>query len=242
MSKIIIIGKKMKISVIIAFLLSSSLASFANEFDDMKFLTENNPPYVIVNNDQPISGEIGTKVVKAFAKLKLDTKKIEVLPWTRALLSARNNKNVMLFPVAKTFERLEYLDFAIKVFEQKLYFYKLKKNQSIKLSKFDDAKNYSICVVSDTNTHEALKYEKFTNFEETNQYINNIEKFLNNRCQLIILSDRTVKEKLKDFNASLADVEQLIEAEKIDGNMYVTFSKGTNPKVIKKFKKAFSIN
>ncbi len=231
----------MKVLVIFGFLLSNSLSSYASEHNEMRYLTENNPPYVIVNKDQTIAGEIGAKVVDAFLKLKLDPKKIEVLPWTRALFSARNNKNVMLFPVAKTFERLEYLDFAIKVFEQKLYFYKLKKNKNIILSKFDDAKNYSICVVTDTNTHEALKYEKFTNFEETTQYANNIEKFLNNRCQLIILSDRTVKEKLKDFNASLTDVEQLIEADRIDGNMYVTFSKGTNPKVIKKFKEAFNI-
>ena len=232
----------MQISFFVKLSIFMSLNCYADIFKEMQFVTESNPPYVVVSENHTLSGEIGSKVVNAFQKLQLDPKKIEVLPWTRALLTARNNKNVMLFPVAKTFERMEYLDFAIKVYEQKLYFYKLKKNENIKLTKFDDAKKYSICVVRDTNTHETLKYEKFTNFEETTHYSNNIEKFLNNRCQLIILSDKTVKDKIKEFNASFDDLEQLIEANKIDGNMYITFSKGTHPSVVKKFKKAFQKN
>ncbi len=231
----------MRLFLIFILLGCSSLFCYAKDLEEMKYITQIIPPFVIANGAHEVSGEVGLKVINAFQKLKLDPKKIEIIPWSRAVLIAKSSKNVMLFPVAKTFERLKYLDFAIKVYEQKIFFYKLKKNLDIKLKTFDDARNYSICVVRDGNVYDTLKYEKFTKLEEATYYKNNVEKFLKNRCQLIVASEHSILERIKDFNASIDDLERLIEADRIDGNMFVTFSKGTNPEVIKKFKIAFGI-
>ena len=54
-----------KILYWICFLIFNNNLCFANDFSDLKIYTENNPPYVTVNEKNEVAGLVGEKVVKA---------------------------------------------------------------------------------------------------------------------------------------------------------------------------------
>lgn len=209
---------------------------FANNFSDLKIYTENNPPYVTVNEKNEVAGLVGEKVVKALKKLNIDNEiKIEVVPWARALVEAKKRKNVMIFPFVKTKERLGIFNFAILAYKQSLNFYKLKDAKSVTVKSIDDAKKYTTCVVRNDYRHEHLLASQFTKLEETTQQTQNVQKFLNKRCELIIIAEEGLKAKLKELNSDMSAVEKVLEAP-YDGNIYIAFSPGSDSNIIEAFK------
>ncbi|WGL59873.1 transporter substrate-binding domain-containing protein [Pigmentibacter sp. JX0631] len=219
------------------FTLIIDLTSQANEFNDLKIYTENNPPYVLVNEKNEISGLVGEKVVKALKKLKIENEvKIEVVPWARALIEAKKQKNVMIFPFVKTKERLGIFNFAILAYKQTLNFYKLRDAKGIEVHNLEDAKKYTTCVVRNDYRHEHLLQANFSKIEETAQQTQNVQKFLNKRCELIIIAEEGLKAKLKELYSNMSIVEKVLEVPEFDGNIYIAFSPGSDSFIINKFK------
>jgi polar amino acid transport system substrate-binding protein len=208
---------------------------YSQNFDDLKIYTENNPPYVKVDDKNQISGHVGNKVLKILKKTNISPNRIEILPWARALLDAKKRKNVMIFPFVKTKERNGIFNFAILAYKQSLNFYKLKTSKDIQVKNLEDAKKYSTCVVRNDYKHEHLLSEKFTNFEETTHQNVNVQKFLNHRCDLIISAEEGLVAKLKEFNTDINTVEKVLEVKNFDANIYIAFSPGTDQDIIDAF-------
>ncbi|MGY3804570.1 substrate-binding periplasmic protein [Pigmentibacter ruber] len=223
--------------ILFLFFCKMSKSTLANEFKDLKIYTENNPPYVVVNEKNEISGLVGEKVVKALKKLKIENEvKIEVVPWARALIEAKKQKNVMIFPFVKTKERLGIFNFAVLAYKQTLNFYKLKDTKGIEVRNLEDAKKYTTCVVRNDYRHEHLLQANFTKIEETTQQTQNVQKFLNKRCELIIIAEEGLKAKLKELYSNMNVVEKVLEVPEFDGNIYIAFSPGSDESMIQKFK------
>lgn len=212
--------------------------SYSIELDDVKIYTDNDPPYVVIENNIITGGSTVDKMLKVLKKLNLPISKIEALPWARAYNEAKSKANTMIFPIAKTKERLKYLDFTFKIIDSKVYFYKLRTRKDIKLKSFEDAKKYSICVVLDDYRHEYLVGENFKRLDPTTDSTRNVKKFISGRCDLIPSTEIGIESKLKSLGEKNSLVLKILELNKLDSALYAAFNKETPVKTIEKFKLA----
>ncbi len=89
---------------IILFIINAHPKIYSQDFNNLQIFTENNPPYVILDTNNKISGEIGNQVIKILKKLNISPNKVNVFPWARAYVEAAKGKNTLIFPLVKTKE------------------------------------------------------------------------------------------------------------------------------------------
>jgi len=205
----------------------------------VKIVTDDDPPYVVVDQNNVITGGITVgKIYKVLKKLKLPTSTVESAPWARSYNLAKTLPNTMIFPIAKTSERLKYLDFTFKIINSEVYFYKLKIRSDINLKSLADAKKYSICVVLDDYRLEYLQSEGFPRLDATSDSTINVKRFINGRCDLIPSTEIGMLSKLKSLGTTVDLIEKSIELDKLDSALYAAFNKNTSPAIIDQFKEA----
>lgn len=206
---------------------------------DIRIYTDNDPPYVVADQDNRLSGGLAAdKVLRVLQRLGLPPDRISVMPWARAYQEAKSRPGVLIFPIAKTRERLGYLDFTFKILDSDVYFYKLRPRQDIQLHSLADARRYSVCVVLNDYRHEYLISEGFSRLEATSDSTNNVRKFLNGRCDLLPATQIGMESKLQALGASLQQVERGLRLDRLDSALYAAFNKDTPPEIIARFRKA----
>ncbi|WP_137937429.1 transporter substrate-binding domain-containing protein [Chitinivorax sp. B] len=206
---------------------------------DVRIYTANDPPYVVVDKQgQLIGGTTVDKMLQVLEELQLSPDIIQSVPWSRALKEARNNPGVMIFPMAKTVERLKYFDFTFKIIDSYVYFYKLKHREDIQLNQLEDARKYSICVVSNDYRQEYLEAEGFTRLDFATDSTLNVKKFIHGRCDLIISTEIGLASKLKSLDQDGTIVKRLLLLDKLDSALYAAFNKTTPPEIIELFRRA----
>lgn len=77
---------------ILFFIINFHARTYSQDFNKLQIYTENNPPYVTLDANNKISGEIGNQVIKILKKLNISTNKINVFPWARAYVEAAKGK------------------------------------------------------------------------------------------------------------------------------------------------------
>ncbi|WP_397600490.1 transporter substrate-binding domain-containing protein [Silvanigrella sp.] len=114
----------MKLCLFILSILLSKIA-FCSSIDEIKIVTENTPPYIYLNSSGKPNGLLAERVNKILDILKLK-KEIQILPWESAYNNALNNKNTLIFPLAKNKERDKLFKYCGVIINVRSYFYKLK--------------------------------------------------------------------------------------------------------------------
>jgi len=87
----------------ILFLILAPYSNAAQE-QSLRFVTEDLPPYQIVNDGKLVSGTSFDLVKQAIDEADLNAE-IELFPWARAFQMAKNMPNVVIFSMARTEKR-----------------------------------------------------------------------------------------------------------------------------------------
>ena len=211
----------------------------AVDLNDVIIYAENDPPYVLVDAQNNVTGgTAGGKVLQVLTALQLPSSTIHIVPWSRGYNEAITRPNVMIFPIAKTKERLKSLDYTFKVADSEVFFYKLKSSSTIKLTKVDDAKPYSVCAIINDYRYDYLLDQGFSKLDTSVDEFTALRKFLGSRCDLILLSERGMMSKLAKMGVDSGGVEKSIKPDNLDSGLYAAFNKNTAPAVIEAFKNA----
>ncbi len=211
----------------------------AADFHQVVIYTDDDPPYVTVDRDYHVNG--GTALVKmrdVLAKLKLPIAMINVVPWARGYNEAKIRPGVMIFPVVRTPERMQFLTFVFKIQDAQVYFYRLSARNDIVLHALDDAKPYSICVVRGDYRAEFLAQRGFAKLDMTSDSTVNVERLIHGRCDLLVSTEAGMQSKLEALHASRAQVVRSIPLSELDNALYAAFNKDTDPAVINAFREA----
>ncbi|AMC35353.1 substrate-binding periplasmic protein [Janthinobacterium sp. B9-8] len=224
---------------ICAILLMPTHIAYANEeFKGLTIYTENDPPYVVVDAKGRIGG-LATKKLNYFLKaIKLTEENIEVKPWVRSYIDALTKPNVMIYPIAKTPERLEKLEYIYKLYDATVFFYRLSARRDIVITSINEAKKYSVCAVRADYRAEYLKRSGFPYIDESSDSTMNIKKFMAGRCDVAILTEIGLNAKMEQLNLDASLVTIAYPLSEIDSNLYIAINKGTDQKVIEALKNA----
>lgn len=117
-------------------------SSILSAEEEITIVTELMPPY-----QQMVEGKVtgkATRIIKktmACAEIKT---KIQLLPWKRAYYSALNNKNTLIYSIAKTPERDNKFIWIGTIFDTSIILFKLKSRTDIVINNFKDIKKYRL--------------------------------------------------------------------------------------------------
>ncbi|WP_158253641.1 substrate-binding periplasmic protein [Chromobacterium alticapitis] len=207
--------------------------------EQVRIYTDDDPPYVMVSPEGRVMG--GTtveKVSRVMRILGLSQSALQAAPWARAYQEAKTRPYAMVFPIAKTRERMQFLDFTFKILETDVYFYHLAARGDIRVRELDDARKYRICVVLNDYRHEYLEEQAFPRLEVSPDSTLNVKKLVAGRCDLLPSTETGMLSKLKALGLENTRMARGIKLEQLDSALYAAFNKDTPPEVIARFKAA----
>ncbi len=117
-------------------------SSISSAEEKITVVTESMPPY-----QQMVNGEVAgkaTQIIKQIlscAQIKTD---IQLLPWKRAYYSTLNNKNTLIYSIARTPERANKFIWIGTIFDTSVVLFKLKSRTDIVINNFEEIKKYRL--------------------------------------------------------------------------------------------------
>jgi polar amino acid transport system substrate-binding protein len=112
-------------------------------------VTEELPPYQIVDNGKLVSG-ISFLLAREMLKRANINTKVEVLPWARAYSIASTEPNVVIFSMARNKIREDKFKWLYKVDSLKYHFYTISSRPDLQQINPVDALNYVVVTVRDS--------------------------------------------------------------------------------------------
>ncbi len=218
------------------FLMSLFSPGFAKE--KITIVTEDWAPFNYQENGEVVgfSTELLQEML-SYLKIKAP---IKIYPWARAYHLALNNKNTLLYTVAKTDERLSLFKWIGPIAPRKMYLFKLKDRKDIVVHSLTDAKSYRVGSVRDDAFSEFL----FSNgFQQGINVIlepdakTNIHELFSKRIDIFASPELGAAFLAKKQGLSFDKMEKLTSV--IDkGNYYFAFNNDTDDKLIERFQRA----
>lgn len=212
-------------------------SSFARPQAILKTVTSDvNYPYNFIK-DQRVQG-LSVDVSNELATRLGMQLEIDVVPWTRALLTAQNQPNVMVFTVAKTPEREKHYYWIGPVTHSEEWLYKLKRRTDIQVKTVEDARRY---LVGDEASNASIpSFAKLgIKVDTAPSMVSNCKKFKLGRVDLIPFDPDGVGEFASVCGLSAEDVERTVRINR-DTALYFAFGKSTPPEYIRRVQKVFA--
>lgn len=206
---------------------------------EITVVTEDWKPYNFQEGDKIVG--FSTEIVEAVLQKANLSFTIELFPWARSYKMALEEKNVLIYTIARTEEREHLFKWVGPFAPRLMYLFKLKKRTDIVLNTLEDAKKHKIGVVREDATTQLLLQHGF----EVNKQLElaaaediNQRKLFAERIDLIAGSELSVALQLKDMGLAFADLEKTIVLAK--GDYYMAFSQATDDDIVERVRKALN--
>lgn len=228
----------MKFNLILIFFLFilNSISVYA---DKISIVTEDLPPLNYKKNGE-ITG-ITTDIVKEILKRTKTAAKINLYTWRRAYLLAKSKKNILIYSIAKTQDRVEFFKWIGPVISWTLCVYSLKDRTDIVINKINDAKKYKLGVIKNDAIAEGLIKYGFVvgkNLVYSRDDVINLKNLFARRIDLVAKNDFFMETKIKKLGYDINKIKKVFTVP-TKFNFYLAFNKNTSDKIVKKFEKAF---
>lgn len=212
------------------------VSSLAQDFDKFTLMSEQYPPYNMIQNDKPTG--ISIDLMKIILK-KMDSKQtikdVQFLPWARSYNIIQSKKNTMLFVMARTQKRENLFKWAGPVGSSKIALIS-RKDKNIKINSISDMKQYRIGSVKNDVAELALKeigIVKTDSISGINAIEKSIKKLDNGRIDLFAYMFEPASWGLKEFNPN--NYENVYTLKQND--FYFAFHKDTDDAIVQKIQK-----
>ncbi|MCP4346317.1 MAG: ABC transporter substrate-binding protein [Desulfobacterales bacterium] len=226
----------MLLSIISCVFFTSFSFVFAQDVDDLIYMTENNSPANYLENGK-LKG-ISVELLRLmWKKMGYPEQTITVYPWARGYLHVKKTKNHVLFTMSRTKEREELFKWVGPVFTTRQILIALL-DKNIKLRTIEDAKKYNIGIIIDDIAGMLLKESGFDNnrLQGVSNLRQNIRKLELDRIDLIAYSENGFYSYLKLNNLNPEKFESVYILK--ETKLYYAFHKDTPDSLLQKFQKA----
>ncbi len=227
-----------KIALFVGILLMSL---FSNTFaqDKITIVTEEWAPFNYQENGKMMG--FSTELLKGMlTHLKIKAP-IKLYPWARSYHLALNNKNTLLYTVARTDERQNLFKWIGPIAPRKMYLFKLKNRKDIVINSLADAQSFVVGSVRDDAFSQFLfnnGFQKGKNVILEPDAKTNIHKLFSNTIDIFAGPEMGAAFLAKKQGLSFDKMDKLFCA--IDkGNYYFVFNKDTDDRIVKQFQNAF---
>ncbi len=223
-------------SIIICVLFTSFSFVFAQDVDDLIYMTEDYAPANYLENGT-LKGTSVELLKLMWKKMGYPEQTINVYPWARGYLYIKNMGNHVLFTMSRTKEREKLFKWVGPIFTTRQILIALSEKK-IKLHTIEDAKKYQIGIIRDDVAGMLLNKSGFDNnkLQEVSKLQHNIKKLELDRIDLIAYSENGFYKHLKLNNLDPKKFESVYILK--ETGLYYAFHKDTPDPLIQKFQKA----
>lgn len=184
---------------------------------------------------------VSSEVVLAVLKELNIAPKIQLVPWARAYDSALNEKNYLIYSIARIPEREDLFQWVGAIAPYNTSLYKLKNKKAIQIRSLEDAKPYEIgCSRADVITIY-LQNQGFTRLQQVTDDTQNLHKLLLGRVDLIAYDEASFVYKVQQEGLDLSQFERIYRLDELSDKLYMAFSKSSDPQLVQKFQEGLRI-
>lgn len=201
-------------------------------------VTEYLAPFQVKKEDGTLGGYSTEVVNKLFELVNMEST-IHVLPWARAYRMALNEPNVMIYSIAKTYDREPLFQWVGSLKPQRFYFWGLKDKFPQGLKLLEDAKKYRISVSKDYDSALLLQKYHFPHLFLTTQDNQNIGMLLKNRVEAIVATESVLRSIAVAKNYDFEKFKKLIEIPELNNDLNIAFSEKSDKQLVNRFKVAY---
>jgi polar amino acid transport system substrate-binding protein len=224
------------LSLIIISIVLSSFCIAAPQQILKTVTTDVNYPYNFVK-DKRVQG-LSVDVAQEMATRLGMQLEIEVVPWTRALMTAQDQASIMVFTAAKTPEREKHYYWIGPVTHSEEWLYKLKRRTEIEVKTVEDARRY---LVGDEASNASIpSFAKLgIKVDTAPSMISNCKKFKLDRVDLIPFDPDGVGEFASVCGLRAEELEKTVRINR-DTALYFAFGKSTPLEYIRRVQQVFA--
>jgi len=213
----------------------------AKPLDNIKFMTENSPPYNFLQNGE-LKGTAVELLDLMFKKVgsSQSKKDIVMLPWSRAYSYVQTEKNTVLFSTTRTKQREKLFKWVGPIAEN-IIALMAKKNKHIKIKSLHDITKYKIGVVREDIGEQILLNLGISSKQIENtggvDAIHKVIKMLNrDRFEVLSYNEDSAYLEIKKLGFDVNDYERVYVLSKSE--LHYAFHLDTSDEIIKMFQKA----
>jgi len=225
--------KKWHFAIIIICCLILPRSLLANE---LMILTEDLPPLNYVENGVLVGPAV--EMVKEIQRRVGSIEQIQIYPWARAYQMALEEKNIIIFGIARTKVRESKFKW-IGPIAEKRDILAAKRGSGIKINKLEDAKRVAhIGTLRDDSKEIFLKANGFNNLVSTHDDRNNAKKLVLGRIDLWATKKPGLKTICRLAGIEYHEIEEAYSMR--ESTISIAFSIKTSDVIVEKWKAAFS--
>lgn len=163
----------------------------------VQIITVIEPPASYIDSHGELSG-YATDLVRALQHQTQDDTEIQIMPESRALLTAARYPNVLLFGFSRTLDREQKYHWIMPLLRKRWVIY-VHKNNPLQLKHLDELRSLeSIGVVRGDVREEWLKAQGFTNLHSSASHAQNLARLKTGRLQAIAYEPQGMQYLLKE--------------------------------------------
>lgn len=206
-------------------------------------VTEDWPPFSYASPAGEVTG-LNTEVVQSILHQTTIEANIQIVPWARAMMIARNRPNTLIYSISRSKERETQFIWIGELMRRHDMFYRATGRHSIAPTSIEDVKaHYSVCVVNKDIVEDDLKRQGFQlrkNYTTTGSFDDCMKLVQNGSIQLLVNSPLDLAWALKKHSEIHTTFEPVLALEPSSQEpLYLAASLGTDASTIKRLRAAF---
>ena len=207
---------------------------------EITIVTENYPPYHYEHNGVVVGQ--GTETVQAVLTVLNIKAPIVIYPWARAYYMASNNKNTLIYGIARTPHRENLFKWIGVSSPVRYCLFALTRRDDIHVSALEDAKHYKIGTVRDDIIELYLSQNGFKireNIEPNSSFEANFKKLINQRIDLWGVADLAAHYIVQSNHYPKNIIKEVYCLKGLSAEgAYMAFSKNTPDALVDRFRNA----
>jgi polar amino acid transport system substrate-binding protein len=211
----------------------------AAEAEEIRVVTEYLHTFQKQNEDGTLGG-YAVDVVNALFELTGDKADIQVVPWARAYHEALNDKNVIIFSIAKTPLRENLFNWVGTLSQERLFVWALKDHIKENITQLEQLKKYTLATSRSSNPEQYLTskgFSKLFRVSETNQAMGMLFK---DRADLIISAELSLRYRTKQAGLDFEQLVKVYEIIELNHELCIAFNLYSDSDLVERYKLAFA--
>ncbi len=165
--------------------------------------------------------------------------RINVYPWARSYEMAQTEPNVLIYLLARTPERETMFQWVGEYTQIRYALYKLRARADVNGTTLAAARNQVVGVMREDLRHQYLRKQGFTRLVLSSGGAENFSQLVNGQVDLIPMSDAGAVNYCREFKVDCNTLEKQLPLEEVNVGLYMAYSKGTTPELVKRTTAAF---
>ncbi|MEP2651054.1 MAG: transporter substrate-binding domain-containing protein [Paraglaciecola sp.] len=205
---------------------------------NIQVVTEYFQNYQFKTENGYLSGFAVEVVNEIFEKTEF-TADIHVLPWGRALKTAKEEKNTLIFSIARTQARQKHFKWIGILSREPQFVWGLKERFPHKIKRQEDLKPFHFVVIRNTNPDDVLTELGFSQIIRVSTEQQLVGMLYKHRVDFVASGEEVMRYRLASQGFDFRDITAVHSFDNLSSDLGIAMNVNSDPKVLEAFEKAF---